>query len=288
MTRFTLLGAGLMGTAVGQCLLANGHEVHVWNRTSVKTDPLAKLGATAHADPGSALENGDVVVLVLVDHAAATQVLSSQLPRLRDKDVLDLMTGSPRQSQALASMTGESGASYLDGTIECFPREIGTEDALLYVCGDEAVWHRHQDSLYAIAPATHFLGPRVGTAGEVDAALKGAFGTVAVGAWLEALAFLTDVGVDLTSPALSIDWWSRRLAASMTQTLEEVRTEHFDTDQATLAVYASALRQWRQTMVDRGHRAEIIGAALRTVEAAVDAGLGDQSRSAQVKVVRTQ
>ena len=45
-TRIALLGIGMMGLPVAQRLCEAGHEVHVWNRTRAKAEPLAAAGAT--------------------------------------------------------------------------------------------------------------------------------------------------------------------------------------------------------------------------------------------------
>ena len=50
-----VIGLGNMGSALAGALLANGHGVTVWNRTSSKCGPLVEAGATAPAhDPRAA------------------------------------------------------------------------------------------------------------------------------------------------------------------------------------------------------------------------------------------
>ena len=51
-----ILGTGIMGAAMGRNLLAAGMEVHVWNRTREKADPLARDGAAVAASPAEATE----------------------------------------------------------------------------------------------------------------------------------------------------------------------------------------------------------------------------------------
>ncbi len=286
MGTVTLLGAGLMGTAVGNRLLARGHELHVWNRTPSKLIPLERSGAHIHTDVATALACSDTIVLLLSGHAVAWSLISELADQLRGKDVLDLMTGDATDAQSLFSRCEAAGAYYLNGVIENFPGSVGTAEALMYVSGDESVWSRQSELLFDIAPATHFVGAQIAAASQVDAGLAGAFSTVAMCAWMEALAYLSDAGFDLTNPAFDMAWWIRQLARDMANSVEEVRTRNFSTKEATLAVNAAALAKWRNVLVEGGQRADIMTAALHNLERAMAAGLGEQSWSAQIHVAR--
>ena len=50
MTSVALLGTGILGSAIVQRLLAQGLDVHVWNRNPSKLPPLIDLGAIAITD----------------------------------------------------------------------------------------------------------------------------------------------------------------------------------------------------------------------------------------------
>ncbi|MBT2266041.1 NAD(P)-binding domain-containing protein [Rhodococcus erythropolis] len=286
MTRLTLLGTGLMGTAVGQSLLAAGHELHIWNRTKERAASLQDNGAIFHNTPDDAIGHGDVVILLLLNHEIAKTILRTVADRLRGKDVLDLITSTPRQVEDVATRTRLAGGAYLAGAIQSFPDDIGTKDALIYFSGDEATWQRQQHVLRVIAPIANLLSTQAEAAAKVDAALSGAFGTTAMGAWLEALSFLADEGFTLKSTGFRIEQWARQFAAEMALAANEVARDDFATDQATLAVNAAAVASWRQTLVAGGHRADIMTAALRTLERAVDAGHGGDSWAAQARVLR--
>ena len=46
-----IAGTGRMGAAIGERLMAEGHDLVVWNRTTEKTRPLVEAGATEAATP---------------------------------------------------------------------------------------------------------------------------------------------------------------------------------------------------------------------------------------------
>jgi 3-hydroxyisobutyrate dehydrogenase len=76
--RVALLGTGTMGAGMARNLLAAGHEVHAWNRTRERAEPLAADGAIVHDTPAAALDGADALVTMLADGdavAAATDGL---------------------------------------------------------------------------------------------------------------------------------------------------------------------------------------------------------------------
>ena len=77
-TRIALLGIGMMGLPVAQRLCEAGHEVHVWNRTRAKAEPLAAAGATVHDQPASAVHQADITISLLENGSVVSDVLFQQ------------------------------------------------------------------------------------------------------------------------------------------------------------------------------------------------------------------
>lgn len=69
------LGTGLMGMPMARRLIAAGHELTVWNRTSGRTDPLLREGAVLAGTPAEAELGAEAVITVLFDDAAYEAVL---------------------------------------------------------------------------------------------------------------------------------------------------------------------------------------------------------------------
>jgi 3-hydroxyisobutyrate dehydrogenase-like beta-hydroxyacid dehydrogenase len=68
------IGLGRMGSAMAANLLAAGHALTVYNRTTAKAEPLLKLGAQLAKTPAEAAR-GPVVITMLADDRAAEDVL---------------------------------------------------------------------------------------------------------------------------------------------------------------------------------------------------------------------
>ena len=59
------IGTGVMGKSMAGHLLNAGYKVHVYNRTSSKTEDLVAKGATNHDTPRALAEKVDVVILMV-------------------------------------------------------------------------------------------------------------------------------------------------------------------------------------------------------------------------------
>ena len=73
--KIAFFGAGLMGTGFVRRALANGHQVHVWNRSGAKARALEAHGAKAFDDAAAALAGVERIHLSLADDASVDAVL---------------------------------------------------------------------------------------------------------------------------------------------------------------------------------------------------------------------
>ena len=72
--KIAFFGTGLMGSGFVRRLLANGHEVNVWNRSPAKARALEAEGAKAFDDPAAALVGAERIHLSLSDDASVDAV----------------------------------------------------------------------------------------------------------------------------------------------------------------------------------------------------------------------
>src|SRR5208283_2261890 len=69
-----VIGLGLMGSAFASNLLSRGYEVHVYNRTEQKAQPLVAKGAIFHPSPKELASSVDIVMTSLTDQNAIDSV----------------------------------------------------------------------------------------------------------------------------------------------------------------------------------------------------------------------
>lgn len=80
--KIAFLGTGLMGSGFVRRLLATGHEVNVWNRSSPKARSLEAAGAKAFDEPAAAIAGVDRIHLSLSDDASVDAVLEPMAGRI--------------------------------------------------------------------------------------------------------------------------------------------------------------------------------------------------------------
>src|SRR5580704_1539147 len=73
--KIAFFGTGLMGTGFVRHLLANGHQVTVWNRTAARAHAARDAGATLADTPQAAIEGAEHIHLSLSDDASVDAVL---------------------------------------------------------------------------------------------------------------------------------------------------------------------------------------------------------------------
>ncbi|MGL4176086.1 MAG: NAD(P)-dependent oxidoreductase [Dermatophilaceae bacterium] len=75
-SRVAVLGLGRMGTAVAERLVSTGADVVVWNRSAGRVDALVAAGARVATTAAQAVAGRDVVVTMVADEPAVTDVLT--------------------------------------------------------------------------------------------------------------------------------------------------------------------------------------------------------------------
>ncbi|MGE5289518.1 MAG: NAD(P)-dependent oxidoreductase [Micromonosporaceae bacterium] len=82
-----LLGTGIMGAAMGRCMLRAGLPLRVWNRTQDKARALEAEGASIAATPADAVKDAQVIVTMLADTDTVADTMAAAEPGLRSGQV---------------------------------------------------------------------------------------------------------------------------------------------------------------------------------------------------------
>ena len=137
-----ICGTGRMGSAIGQRVIAQGHQVTVWNRDAGKAQSLVDAGATRAASPAALVDACDVTIVMLLNDAALSAVYGGEngllKAKLADKLVIDMSTVMPKTMIELGAAVKAAGGSFIEcpvgGTVgpardgKLFGLAWGTED----------------------------------------------------------------------------------------------------------------------------------------------------------------
>jgi 3-hydroxyisobutyrate dehydrogenase-like beta-hydroxyacid dehydrogenase len=272
----TVLGLGNLGRVLAETFVGEGHRVSVWNRSAAKAEGLAATVADTAADAVAASE---LVVVAVLDHQAAQQVLSGV--DVRGRALVNLTSGTPDDARELAEWAAANGAEYLHGAVYAVPQTIGT-DASSIIYSGSAVVHERWQKLLALLGKVTFLGDDAGRASGYDVAiLSGMYGLL--GGFLHAAALARANGIkagELTPMLLS---WLTDLQPALTTFAEEIDGGSYSAGESSLAMNQSGLDVLIRAATAQGVPFAALDAVKVLVDRQVDAGHGEDSLARAVE-----
>ena len=195
-TPIGFLGIGLMGFPMASNLLKSGYQVTAWNRTRSKAERLASQGAKIVDRPADAVDEAQVVCVMLENGSVVEDVLFSNGVAERMSEgtiVIDLSSIAPWMAKEFAERLAASNISYLDAPVSGGPYGAEERSLAVMVGGEEATVDAVSDILAIFGTATH-----VGPSGTGQIAKLGSQMIVAnaIGAIAEALILARANGAD--------------------------------------------------------------------------------------------
>ncbi|WP_280305841.1 NAD(P)-dependent oxidoreductase [Nocardia neocaledoniensis] len=274
----TVIGLGLMGSALASALLAAGHRVTVWNRTPGKAADLVSRGALLADSVDAAVTASPVTLACVSDYAALRQVLAADA--LDGRVLVNLTSGDSAQARETARWAERPGAAYLDGAIMAVPPAIGTPEAVILLSGPQAAFDTHRALLDALGTAT-YLGADHGLSALYDVAGLSMMWSVLNG-WLQGVALLRTAGVDASVFTPFATLMAQGTAGWLAGYAEQVDSAKFPPDDATLATHAGGLSHLVEESERLGVNAELPKLFAALVDRAVAAGQEGQSYAALI------
>lgn len=210
-----LVGAGNLGRAIGQNLLAQGWPVLVHDRSPQRVELLVQEGARA-ADE-DALGSCELIVFAVPDERAIGHLLRPDgelLPQLGERHTVVVhSTVVPSRVKELAAVVGATGARFLDAPVTGGAERARSGDLTLFVGADDDALAAARLLLEAVGSEVVHLGPPGAGAATKLANQLVMFG--ALGALQEALALAAthEVAEDALLQAISTgtaDTWVGR------------------------------------------------------------------------------
>ncbi|MDJ0383902.1 NAD(P)-binding domain-containing protein [Streptomyces sp. G-G2] len=253
----TLLGTGVMGTALARAWLAAGHPLTVWNRTPARTAALAAEGAAVAASVADAVAAGGPVVLCLLDDASVGEALDGV--DLTGRDLVDLTTGTPAEARARGAGAAARGARFLDGGIMAVPPMIGIPEAGGYVfySGSRELYEAHRAALEVPAGA-RFVGSDAGHAALHDVALLSAMYGLFAGI-SHAYALIRGEGIAPSSLASPLSEWLGAMGHFAGGAAERLESGDFTSGVvSSLAMQVAGAPTLLRTAEEQGVSAELI------------------------------
>ena len=159
LMKIAFLGTGLMGTGFVRRMLANGQQVHVWNRSAAKAQALQAHGARPCADAAAALAGVQRVHVSLADDASVDAVLEPLAAALpADTWIVDHTTTAPTPTAARAARWEARGRTFVHAPVFMGPANAAEGTGVMLVSGTQARFDKLQPELQAMTGQLVFMG----------------------------------------------------------------------------------------------------------------------------------
>lgn len=273
-----IAGTGKMGTAIAKRLLALGHQVTIWNRTSERAQPLLALGAVWTDTPEKLAGRADAVITMLTDEAALDHVYTGPQGLLSGNNskqlFIDMSTVRPAKQQEIGGKVRATGAAYLECPVGGSVGPALEGKLLGFVGGDVADLERARQVLDLLCRRVEYVGP-LGS----GATMKLAINLPLMVYWQtlgEALSLIQPLGLD---PQRVIDIFSETSGGpNMLKTRGPMIAQALNgSTSGQVTVNLSTMRKDVRSMLDQGMRLQsdlpLTAVTLKCLDRAADSGL---------------
>jgi 3-hydroxyisobutyrate dehydrogenase-like beta-hydroxyacid dehydrogenase len=182
-----MAGMGIMGSILARRLLADGHDVIVFNRSPERLAPLRALGAGVADSPRALARDCDVIFTVLTGPEALSDVLFGEhgvatAPHVEDgrRIVCDLSTQDPSRLCEISARAAECGICLVEAPMAGSVHDATHGTLAFLFGGDESVLRLLAPYFAAWGPAPAHFGA-VGQAATAKLALNLLVGLMAKG-----------------------------------------------------------------------------------------------------------
>ncbi|MFJ4773429.1 NAD(P)-dependent oxidoreductase [Streptomyces uncialis] len=284
-TPVTVLGLGAMGRALAAAFLRAGHPTTVWNRSPGRADELVAQGATEAATAAEAVRASPLVVLIVLDHKAVTEVTAAIADELPGRTLVNLTADTPDRARETAVWAADRGIDYLDGSVMVPVQVIGTPHALLFHAGPRELFDRYADTLGALGGRIEYVGAEYGLAAAYDLALLDYF-YASMSGLVHAFALAEAEGADPTAIAPFFDTISGIMPSIAAEMGSEVASGDYPGGGANLGMMAATVEHLVEVSEHRRLDTGVLYAIKSVADRALAAGRAKEGWTATVDVVR--
>lgn len=162
--KIAFIGLGNMGVPMAGNVIKQGFSVTVYNRTSSKTELLKEQGAAVAGTPREAVTGADVLVTMLSDDAAVSEISEKAIPYMKSGSVhLSMSTISPATVHQLQPLHKRHNIVYLASPVMGRPAAAASRSLYILLSGEMAAKQKVQ-------PVLEAMGQRMFDFGEIPSA----------------------------------------------------------------------------------------------------------------------
>ncbi|MBC6113115.1 NAD(P)-dependent oxidoreductase [Pedobacter fastidiosus] len=161
-TKIGWIGLGNMGIPMAEQLIKAGYPITVYNRSKVKESALKNMGAEIASNPAKLLEETDVVIVMVSDDHAISEIFSGEEGLLQSKTsnkiIINMSTVSPKISKEMAEKCRDIECFYLDAPVSGSVKQAETGQLVIMVGGEEQVFEKAKPILEKLGKLALIVG----------------------------------------------------------------------------------------------------------------------------------
>jgi 3-hydroxyisobutyrate dehydrogenase/2-hydroxy-3-oxopropionate reductase len=282
VSAFAFCGLGQMGAPMAARLLEAGDEVAVWNRSPERAEPLVERGARRAASPAEAAKEVDAVFTMLATPDAVEDVVLGPDGVVHGvsggSTVIEMSTIGPAAVGRIAAGLPD-GVGLLDAPVLGSVRQATDGSLKIFVGGEAGLFERWRPVLEQLGTPRH-VGPQ-GAGAAMKLVANVCLGVLMTGLG-EALALARALGLQQGN-VLDVLAESP-IGATVQSKRSNIESGEFAPN-FKLELAAKDLRLVAQEAEAAGVHLKVAEAAKVWLEAAEQAGLGDQDYSAVIEKI---
>ena len=277
------IGLGRMGLGMARNLLTARVPLAVCDVQRAPVQALAGQGAAAAASPAALAEQAELIFVCVPSDTEATKVLFGDRGVVRNGKtpaIVDTTTMNHGAALRLAGRAERAGLAYADCPISGMPFRAENGTLTMMFGGTETLFARAKPYLDIMGEFVVHCGA-VGT-GQLMKAVNNIIYDVNIAAFCEVLPLAIKAGLQPEQLEQVLTTGSSRSFASE-YFVPRILARRFEGDFPMQAAYKDIVNI-QEAAAEHGVALPVVEAMVATYRAAIDMGLGDQPKSAMVKV----
>lgn len=172
MSDVTIIGLGVMGTALTHALRKAGHRLTLWNRSAEKALKLVDADVSAVSTITEAVTASPILIICIDARNSTIGLLDADMvkPHLEQRVVIQLSTGLPKDAREAERWLQDRGAGYLDGAILCGPQSVGEKEGHILLSGQRNTYEKVKHIVGALGGKIDYIDDNAASASALELA----------------------------------------------------------------------------------------------------------------------
>jgi len=283
--KVAFLGIGLMGGLMVQRLLENGIDVTVYNRTASKAESLKAKGAVVAAISSDAIAACDVIIVMVTDFNAVSEVLFNEKVSYQSKTVIQMSTIGPDESLTVMKRIEEYGGEYLEAPVLGGIAQIPAGQLIPMVGGTQEQFNKWKKFLENFGKSVYYLG-QVGKGAAAKLACNQLIATM-VTSFAMSLGYIQSEGIDVET-FMKIIRPSAYYAPAFDRKLESMLKSDYTYTNFSLKNLLKDVNLAKNEFSQNGVNVTTLGSVAKILEEGINRGLSYLDYSALYEVIRSK